>query len=82
MWNCGDIQMLYFYMTVFIFIEIGEKGQKRLIPGCLPTEYLPKKCIESRKVLPRRTLVRDSSETETTLDVYKYTELSDLKKRL
>ena len=72
--------MLYFCMTVFIFIEIGEKGQKRLIPGCLPTEYLPKKCIESRKVLPRRTLVRDSSETETTLDVYKYTELSDLKK--
>jgi hypothetical protein len=45
-----------------------------------PDRIFAEKSIESRKVLPRRTLVRDSSETETTLDVYKYTELSDLKK--
>lgn len=44
----------------------------------MPTEYLPQKSIETKKAPPRKQLVRDPPET--TLDVYKYTELQDLKK--
>ncbi|XP_028419012.1 uncharacterized protein LOC114544629 [Dendronephthya gigantea] len=58
--------------------KTGNKGQRRLTPGSLPTEYLPQKSIETKKAPPRKQLVRDSPET--TLDVYKYTELQDLKK--
>ena len=54
-----------------------EKGQRRLVPGSLPTEFLPHKSIETKKALPRRTLVRDP--VEPTLDVFKYTELKNLR---
>lgn len=57
---------------------LGNKGRRQLTPGSLQTEYLPQKSIETKKAPPRKQLVRDSPET--TLDVYKYTELQDLKK--
>ena len=55
----------------------GEKGQRRLVPGSLPTEFLPRKSIETKKALPRRTLVRDP--VEPTVDVFKYTELKNVR---
>ena len=48
-----------------------EKGQRRLVPGSLPTEFLPHKSIETKSALPRRALVRDP--VEPTVDVFKYT---------
>ena len=53
-----------------------KKVRRRLVPGSLPTEFLPHKSTETKKALPR-TLVRDP--VEPTLDVFKYTQLKNLR---